>query len=380
MLKLNSAKVKILLIKLAHLIATLAVVFFIIIHFGSDNSQNNNFLPVSDVIKGDETYVSVYENFVKQYDTHRGSFLSPVSQQAKLIYNFEDELSDEIALAAELGSSTEYTSDTDISEIYEQLYEENLPDDIIDENIIIQNEKMKNLNIVPLRKPAYFGKFPVIAVVIDDMGINKKRTAEINSLQYPLTSSFLTYGNDIDKQVAISLAAGHEIMLHAPMEALGKVDNAPDVLTTAMSLQEIKDNFTNMLQKVKGIKGINNHMGSKLTQDKERMTAVMEVLKANDLFFLDSKTSAQSVADDVAGEIGVKHASRNIFLDNNNDKEYILSQLQKTENLAIKNGYAIAIGHPKSQTYAALHDWLLELNSKNIKLVHLSEIINNLNN
>jgi polysaccharide deacetylase 2 family uncharacterized protein YibQ len=78
----------------------------------------------------------------------------------------------------------------------DNLYEEKLPDDIIDEQIVIQNDKMKDLHIIPVRKPPYFGKQPVVVIVIDDMGISSKRTADISSLQYPLTSAFLTYGKN----------------------------------------------------------------------------------------------------------------------------------------------------------------------------------------
>lgn len=347
----------------------MAVVVFFILHFDSDDIKDNKVIP-SPNENGDDTYVSMYENFDQ-----------PIAQDAtnQITYDENKDDYDEISLAAEFGTSTELTYDEDITHIYEQLYEETLPDDIIDENTNIKNEKMKSMSTVPTNKPAYFGKYPVIAIVIDDMGINHRRTAEISSLNYPLTSSFLTYGTHIEDQVNVSKAAGHEIMLHAPMEAMSTTENAPDVLTTAMSLQEIKDNLSIMLQKVKDIKGINNHMGSKLTQDKERMLAIMEVLKKQNLFFLDSRTSANSVADKAAKEMQVKYATRHVFLDNNNDKNYILGQLKQTENLALKNGYAIAIGHPKSQTFATLQEWLPTLNQKNIKLVHLSEIINNLN-
>ena len=348
---------------------------FIVFHFGSSNTpQNDESLPET-VSNGDETYVSMYENFNNPSSTDE---LSSSSQNEKsIIENLDDY--DEISLAVESGTSTELTYDEDITRLYENLYEEILPDDIIDFNQPESTTKFKNISVIPTPKPAYFGKNPVIAIIIDDMGINHRRTAEISSLTYPLTASFLTYGTHIDEQVNHSQISGHEIMLHAPMEALSSTDNAPDVLTTDMSLQEIKDKFSAMLQKVKNIKGVNNHMGSKLTQDKEKMLAVMEVIKEHNLFFLDSRTSAKSVADKAAQEMKVKYATRNIFLDNNNDKAYILKQLEHTENLARKNGYAIAIGHPKSQTVAALQEWLPSLQNKGIKLVHLSEIINILN-
>ena len=262
-------------------------------------------------------------------------------------------------------------------DIIEQLYEEELPENIIDISTnSISNPKLQRREIIPSRKPPYFGENPVIVVVIDDMGISHKRTADIASLQAPITASFLTYSRNLDQQIANSIAAGHEIMIHVPMEAQSTKDTAPDVLTTQMSKQEIQSNLTMMLSKFKDVKGINNHMGSKLTEDKQRMTAIMETLKQHNLFFLDSKTSPNSQAEDAAAEVGIAYAHRHVFIDNNNDKEYILGQLAIAEKLAYKNGYAIAIGHPKSQTFEALRNWLPSLNEKGIILEPLSKIVN----
>ncbi len=281
-------------------------------------------------------------------------------------------------------------------ETLDKIYEEPLPEDVFDEYADntpeqvaeedednefthIYDKNIKNLTIIPSKKPLYFGDKPVIVIVIDDMGISHKRTADIASLHFPLTVSFLTYAKNMGEQIENSRKAGQEIMIHVPMEAQKKVDEAPDVLTTKMTTEEIKQNLSLMLNKFDNIRGINNHMGSKLTEDKERMVAVMEVLRKRELFFLDSKTSPLSVAETVAVEIGVACAHRHVFLDNNNDKDYILAQLERTERLARKNGYAIAIGHPKSQTYAALKEWLPMLDEKKIALKPLSEIVDILN-
>lgn len=243
----------------------------------------------------------------------------------------------------------------------------------------IYDKDIKALRITPVHKPPYFGKLPVLAVVIDDMGISQMRTKDIISLKAPLTASFLTYGKNLEEQVNHSRAAGHEIMIHTPMEAQNPVDTAPDVLTTRMTSEEIQQNLKVMLDKFHDVKGINNHMGSKLTEDKVRMLAVMEILKERGLFFLDSKTSAKSKAEEAAAESGIAYAHRHVFIDNNNNKEYILGQLSKAENVARKNGYAIAIGHPKTQTYAALKEWIGTLDDKKLKLTHLSEIVKVLN-
>ncbi len=218
---------------------------------------------------------------------------------------------------------------------------------------------------------------PLIAVVIDDMGINRKRTLDIISLKAPLTSSFLTYGQTLDKFAANAESAGHEIMIHAPMEPKVKADLAPDTLMTDMTEEQIEKRFEDMLAKFNNIKvsGINNHMGSKFTEDKERLGYVMNILKQRGMFFLDSKTTASSKGKELAEVDGVDYAARDVFLDNENDYAYIMSQLEKTEKIARKKGFAVAIGHPKSQTYLALKDWLKTLPDKGVKLVHVSEIV-----
>lgn len=293
---------------------------------------------------------------------------------------------------AELEAADKKDNDTDLpQEELDKLYEEKLPDNVIVDDweepeltpeqiaegyhVYQRHTDVKKLNIIPKYKPAYFGEEPVIAVVIDDMGIAKKRTADIISLQAPLTASFLTYGVDLDNQVKAAKKAGMEIMLHAPMEPYSNADIAPDVLTTKMKNDEVRHGLEKMLSKFSDIKGINNHMGSKFTEDKERMQVVMEVLKEKDLFFLDSKTTSHSVGKELAQKNGVSYATRHVFIDNKNQVDYILNQLKIAEKIAKRNGYAVAIGHPKSGTYEALKQWLPSLKEKKIKILHMSDIV-----
>ena len=209
-----------------------------------------------------------------------------------------------------------------------------------------------------------------------DMGISSKRTEEIIAIKAPITSSFLTYGKSLNLKVQNAVDAGHEIMLHAPMEPHSDADIAPDVLTTNMKPETIKKSLEIMIDKFSNINGINNHMGSKFTEDFEAMNAVMEVLKEKDLFFLDSKTSAFSAGRKVAKLNGVPYATRHVFLDNYNNLEYIRKQLAITEKIAKRNGFAIAIGHPKSHTAIAVKEWVDAAEEKGFKLVHLSDIVN----
>ena len=319
-------------------------------------------------------------------------FLSQPENEEIFIINSEDFNSD---LAVRLLNPEEDAATiNDIAEMdkIEETYEEELPSEAYleeeemsdaetirqygkDYHIYHGHRNIREMGILPSKRPLYFGPQPVIAVVIDDMGISPKRTSDIISLKAPLTSSFLTYARKLPEQVAAARSAGHEIMIHVPMQAKSNKDAAPDVLTTKMPPEEIRERLEAMLSKFDGIKGINNHMGSLFTEDSERLGAVMEVLKEHGLFFLDSKTSARSVGRQEAGKHGVVYAHRHVFLDNENNVDYINGQLRLTERIARKNGYAVAIGHPKSGTYQALAAWLPELEKKGIKLVPMSKIV-----
>ena len=265
-------------------------------------------------------------------------------------------------------------------EVVYGFYEEKLPDDvIIPDAHEVKHPKISSMKIELSRKPPYFGKKPLIAIVIDDMGVSRKRTADIASLKYPLTSSFLTYVSDLDAQVASARKSGHEIMAHLPMQPQVSQNVSPDVLTVKMSKNQVSAGLKKMLAKFRNIKGVNNHMGSKFTEDEERMNVVMQELAKKNLFFLDSKTTAKSVGEKTADKNKVKYISRNVFLDNKDKFDYIMRQLHQVEKIARQNGYAVAIGHPKAQTHNALKVWLPTLKSRNIRLVHLSEIVDILN-
>lgn len=382
------------LLRAIHLIAAILIFILSFLYFkNSYQDVKEETKPQAAVfIDGD---ISAYELFCN-INKHMNCDQAVISDEdvkdvPKIILMENTDASDiatiqNISAIAEQGSNLNIDFNIqDINSVLDSLYEEKLPDDIIDiseekvEVVDIKNDKMKKLHILPARKPPYFGEKPVVVVVIDDMGISPKRTADIASLKAPITASFLTYGKKLDEQIKNSIESGHEIIIHVPMEAKKNLDVAPDVLTTNMSKEEIKENLLKMIKKFKDVKGINNHMGSKLTEDYERMKVVMDVLKGEGLYFLDSKTSSRSQAEKAAAASGIAYAHRHVFLDNQNDKNYILGQLGKAEKLARKNGYAIAIGHPKSQTYAALKEWLPLMEKQGVEIIPLSKAIKVLN-
>jgi len=217
---------------------------------------------------------------------------------------------------------------------------------------------------------------PMIAIVIDDMGLDLKRTRQVLDLQGPLTVSYLTYADNLRRQTAEAWSKGHEVMAHVPMEPGGaSVDPGPNVLLVTHDAATIKARLTTGLDEIGRIVGINNHMGSKFTANAEAMSVVMEVLAERGLLFLDSRTSSKTTGPSVAKVHGVPLLVRNVFLDNDNNKEAVLKNLVKTENIAEKHGFAIAIGHPRSATIAALTEWIAVLPEKGMQLAPATAIL-----
>jgi polysaccharide deacetylase 2 family uncharacterized protein YibQ len=222
---------------------------------------------------------------------------------------------------------------------------------------------------------AHADERPIIAIVLDDLGLNRRNTAAVNDLPAPLTLAFLPYAGRIEAQTQAAHDAGHELMLHMPMEPLGSEWPGPDALTTKIDQREFTKRLLKNLDRFEGFVGINNHMGSKLTSDSSRMDVVMQELRKRDVLFLDSKTSARSVAGNVAGEHGVPNTTRDIFLDNVINIDSIKRQLELTERVARQTGSAVAIGHPHGTTIEALRQWLPTLEARGFALAPISAVV-----
>ena len=219
------------------------------------------------------------------------------------------------------------------------------------------------------------GNRPLVAIVLDDLGLDHMRTAEAMRLSGPLTLSFMTYASDLAAQTQAARHAGHELLLHVPMEAVDQhADPGPHGLFTALSRDEILERLRWGLGRFDGFVGINNHMGSKFTSDERGMTPVMEELHARGLMFLDSRTSPSSAGLRLAFAYGVPHAARDVFLDDDQTPAAIAKQLARLEQIARQHGSAIAIGHPRDATIAALKAWLPLLGEKGLVLVPVSSV------
>ncbi|MDR3441006.1 divergent polysaccharide deacetylase family protein [Telmatospirillum sp.] len=220
------------------------------------------------------------------------------------------------------------------------------------------------------------GGRPMIAVIIDDMGLDKRRSEKILQLSGPLTVSFMSYAEDLPRQTGEAKARGHELMMHVPMEPVAEgMDPGPGALLVNLSPEETRKRIVDDLDRFHGYVGINNHMGSKFTAYAPGMQLVMDELRQRGLLFVDSLTTDHSVGLALAQKDGIPAAARNVFLDNAGDLPSVQGQLGKLEEMARKKGTAVAIGHPRDATIAALTAWLPTLAGKGLVLVPVTEVV-----
>lgn len=218
---------------------------------------------------------------------------------------------------------------------------------------------------------------PRIAIVIDDIGYSKEPVEKLLALGGPLTFSVLPYGPASTELAETIHASGSEVMLHLPMEPVGNPGGVSreGMLLANMPAEMLKSRFAEAVLQVPHADGVNNHMGSRLTADPGAMKVVMEEVKAKGLFFLDSRTSADSVAFRTARAEGVPAAERNVFLDDVAQVAPILEQVKELEKIARRRGVAVAIGHPYPATVDALKKAIPQLAKDGFELVPASDVV-----
>lgn len=218
-----------------------------------------------------------------------------------------------------------------------------------------------------------------VAIIIDDLGRGGRITEELLAIDRPLNFSILPFSPH-SKDIAIEAKKkGFLVMLHLPMEPKGypapHKDPGKGAILMNTPQKEIARIIARNLADVPHVRGVNNHMGSRLTEDEKVMKLVLRELKERNLFFVDSKTSPKSVAYREARKAGLKCGKRDVFLDNEINLDYIKGQLRLLSRIALSQGKAIGIGHPHRPTLQAIKELIPELEERGIELVSVSELL-----
>lgn len=216
----------------------------------------------------------------------------------------------------------------------------------------------------------------MVAIVIDDLGIDQKRTRRAIDMPAPMTMSFIPYGYNLSRLTKTARAGGHEILLHLPMEPLRRsVDPGPHAMLTTLSAEELRKRLVWNLARLEGYVGVNNHMGSRFTAWRPGMRLVMREIRERGLLFLDSWTNKRSYGAELARENGVPSAVRDVFIDHDIDAASIGKRLRQLESIARRRGYAIGIGHPYDLTIKLLPAWMASAKDRGIQFVPISTIV-----
>jgi len=218
---------------------------------------------------------------------------------------------------------------------------------------------------------------PKVAIVIDDLGGENQMSQEILHWNVPLTLSILPFTPYSKVLAQQAHQRGKEVILHLPMEPYGYPQTKPGegVLLQEMEEEKLLRQLSRDLEAVPNIKGVSNHMGSRLMEDPGKVRIIMKELKRRGLFFLDSRTSPQTMGIQIAESIGVRATERNLFLDHSQDPEEIKRQLEKLAQLSLETGSAIGIGHPHPSTLKSLKEMIPRMKEKGIKIVPLSSLV-----
>lgn len=217
---------------------------------------------------------------------------------------------------------------------------------------------------------------PRIAIIIDDMGYGKYIEKAILRIPYPLTISVLPRLKDSKKIAKLAHDLGLEVLLHQPLESQNtEYNQIAGIITENMDKEEIRQTIMQNLETVPYAIGANNHEGSRGMEDKETVIALLDTLKKEKLFFLDSLTTPNSFTKKTAADKNIKYLERNAFLDNKKDEKYIKEQLEDLASQALSNGQAIGIAHPSTETFNALKATLPKIEAEGIHIVPISQLL-----
>ncbi len=215
-----------------------------------------------------------------------------------------------------------------------------------------------------------------VAIIIDDIGYDRKMAEGFLELDVPLTFSVLPQGTFNHSIIDQALKKDVEIMLHLPMEPgnYPSVNPGPGALLSSMKPDELIAQLNANLDRVPSVKGVNNHMGSKLTASSEQMRQIFTILKKRDLFFVDSRTTADTLCRPSAELLHLPFAERDVFIDHEQTHAFVRKQLKLLVKRAKRQGYAIGIAHPHPVTLEVLKEMLPDL-KKSVFFTHASKVV-----
>lgn len=225
-------------------------------------------------------------------------------------------------------------------------------------------------------EPVLRKHLPKVAIIIDDLGYDLAKARAFASLDLSLTLSVLPMASCTRDIAGEAGRSGRELMLHLPMEPKGypELNPGPGALLNSMEPEEIRRLVLRHLNEVPEARGVNNHMGSSFTEENEKVVVFLEEIRKREMFFVDSKTSARSVAYGLARKMGVPAASRNVFLDNKQSATAIGIQLERLLGIAKQRGEAVGIAHPFPETLKALKSEAGRLKEQ-VEVVTVSELV-----
>ena len=217
-----------------------------------------------------------------------------------------------------------------------------------------------------------------IAIIIDDIGYRVISDREALNLPGNITYAIMPNTPNAERMSRIAKKNGKHVIAHLSMQPMDINKHhlmGPGALTVNMNKNEFMETVKMSLKMLPDAVGVNNHMGSLLTQSKQHMKWLMESLDSKTLFYIDSVTVGKSVARSVAKERNIPYLKRDIFLDNEQNTDYIQKQFNKLIALSRKNGYAIAIGHPHNETINVLRNNLDKLESLGVSLESVVDLV-----
>jgi hypothetical protein len=218
---------------------------------------------------------------------------------------------------------------------------------------------------------------PKVAIVIDDIGGEDKISQELLRWDLPITFAILPFTPFSKTLAGEAHRRGKEVILHLPMEPRGYPQIRPGegVLLSEMDEARLLHQLSKDIEAVPYITGVSNHMGSRLMEDSEKMKIIFSELKRRGLFFLDSRTTPQTIGLQVAQSVGLKAMERSVFIDHSSTEEDIKRQLEQLIELSLFKGKAIGIGHPHPSTLKYIKEMIPKMKEKGIEVVPLSEVM-----